>query len=203
MLARHVQCYLLLLARTVQQAQRAALPPLLVYISMEIPFTTAQRGHFISAVAAGYFFTQLPGGALADYVGTKNVITVAMLLSSVCCLMMPFAADSLGITGLWCVNAAMGAVQGPLFPVSTVFLSRWLPTKVEGQLDEKAWATSMLDIGISIGALVIVPVASTVAGSFWMATSILRRWPCRFALCGSVALVWRGRPAAVFIHLER
>lgn len=61
------------------------------------------------------------------------------------------------------MNAMMGAVQGPLFPVSTVFLSRWLPSKVDGQTDEKAWGTSLLDIGISVGAFVIVPLSSSIA----------------------------------------
>jgi sugar phosphate permease len=51
-----------------------------------------------------------------------------------------------------------------LFPTSSVFLSRWMPTStVKGQPDEKAWGTSMLDIGISIGSLLIIPVVTVLA----------------------------------------
>mmetsp|Transcript_39671 Transcript_39671/g.92083 ORF Transcript_39671/g.92083 Transcript_39671/m.92083 type:complete len:342 (+) Transcript_39671:82-1107(+) len=55
----------------------------------------------------------------------------------------------------------MGAVQGPLFPCSSVFLSRWMPNSTDGS-DEKAWGTSMLDIGISIGSLIIIPIANSL-----------------------------------------
>ena len=46
---------------------------------------------------------------MADAIGAKNVVTLAMGLSSVCCLAMPLCADGLGVPGLWCAIAAMGA----------------------------------------------------------------------------------------------
>eukprot|EP01062_Namystynia_karyoxenos_P025818 TRINITY_DN2022_c1_g1_i1.p1 TRINITY_DN2022_c1_g1~~TRINITY_DN2022_c1_g1_i1.p1 ORF type:complete len:461 (+),score=171.16 TRINITY_DN2022_c1_g1_i1:97-1479(+) len=163
MQARSVQCYLLLLARLFQQAMRNALAPLLVFMTREMPINTTQKGNLLSAVAAGYFLTQVPGGALADRVGAKNVITGAMALSALCCLLLPTAADYGGVPSMWLCIAAMGAVQGPLFPTSTVFLSRWLPRKTDEGPDEKAWGTSQLDIGISVGALLIVPIANILA----------------------------------------
>jgi len=57
----------------------------------------------------------------------------------------------------------MGAVQGPLFPCSSVFLARWMPKQGPDGSDEKAWGTSMLDIGISIGSLAIIPLANSLA----------------------------------------
>ena len=41
-----------------------------------------------------------------------------------------------------------GAAHGPLFPASVAYLSRWLPS------GERAWASNMLDSGISVGSLV-------------------------------------------------
>jgi sugar phosphate permease len=39
----------------------------------------------------------------------------------------------------------MGALQGPLFPASSTFLAKWTPP------DERTFASSALDTGISIG----------------------------------------------------
>eukprot|EP00933_Yihiella_yeosuensis_P050226 TRINITY_DN479_c6_g1_i1.p1 TRINITY_DN479_c6_g1~~TRINITY_DN479_c6_g1_i1.p1 ORF type:complete len:520 (+),score=81.57 TRINITY_DN479_c6_g1_i1:90-1649(+) len=162
-LARTVQCYLLLGTRMVQQSMRNALSPLLVFMSQELDISTSQKGVLLSAIAAGYFFTQVPGGALADKLGAKNVMSFALALSAMCCFAAPVVVDAYGAKGLWFVMASMGAVQGPLFPTSTVYLSKWMPKKVEGGTDEKAWGTSMLDVGISVGALLVIPLVNTLA----------------------------------------
>jgi len=163
MLARSIQCYLLLGTRLFQQSMRNVLGPLLVYMSKDLEIGIEQKGTILSAIAAGYFFTQVPGGALADRLGAKNVMTTALALSACCCLLVPWVVDRYGLGGLWVVIAIMGAVQGPLFPTSTVFLSRWMPAASKDGPDEKAWGTSMLDIGISVGSLVIIPIANTLA----------------------------------------
>lgn len=161
--ARSIQCYLLLGTRMVQQMMRNALSPLLVFMSRELEISTSQKGTLLSAIAVGYFFTQVPGGALADRLGAKNVTTFSLLLSSLCCFAAPIFVEQFGMSGLWLVMVVMGAVQGPLFPTSTVYLSKWMPRKVENGSDEKAWGTSMLDIGISVGSLLVIPLANTLA----------------------------------------
>ncbi|CAE7611502.1 PHT4 [Symbiodinium natans] len=145
---------------------RNALSPLLVFMAAELDLTTSQKGNLLSAIAAGYFFTQVPGGVLADWLGAKNVMTAALTLSALCCLLLPVVVDSLGLSGLWGVMAVMGAVQGPLFPTSTVYLSKWMPKAAPGGSDEKAWGTGMLDIGTSLGALLVIPAANSLAGTF-------------------------------------
>lgn len=164
MLARTVMCLLLLGTRMIQQSMRNVLGPLLVFMGGELTIGIAQKGTLLSAIAAGYFFTQVPGGALADRFGAKNVITGALVISAICCLAVPIAADHYGLDGMWAAIALMGAAQGPLFPASSVFLSRWMPKTKDGP-DEKAWGTSMLDIGISVGSLIIIPLANMLAES--------------------------------------
>lgn len=78
---------------------------------------------------------------------------------------IPTCMDLFGVPGLWVVMATMGAVQGPLFPTSTVFLSRWLPRKTATGGDEKAWGTSLLDIGVSVGTLLTIPAANVLAST--------------------------------------
>ena len=163
MKARSVQCFLLLAARLFQQFMRNILAPLIVYMDLG----DGSRGVLLSAVAAGYFFTQVPGGALADKIGAKNVVTMAILGSALCCLAIPYAYD-MGQNYMWWCLVAMGMIQGPLFPTSSVFLSQWMPP------EERAWAATMLDIGISIGALVSVPAGGYLGSSIgWQNTYIV------------------------------
>ena len=161
--ARTVMCYLLCGTRLFQQSMRNTLTNVLIYMSEDMEISTADKGSMLAAIATGYFFTQVPGGALADRLGSKNVMTLALALSAVCCILVPTAGDWFGLSGMWAVMVVMGAVQGPMFPTSSVFLSRWMPRPAPGEPDEKAWGTSMLDIGISIGSLLIIPAVTGLA----------------------------------------
>ena len=64
----------------------------------------------------------MPGGALADKLGAKNVMTATLLLSGLCCIAVPLLAGPFGLMGVWCAIALMGAFQGPMFPTSSVLL---------------------------------------------------------------------------------
>lgn len=146
---------------------RNTLINVLLYMGRDMEISTTQKGTMLAAIATGYFFTQIPGGALADRFGPKNVMTCALGLSAICCILVPTAGNAHGLNGIWLCMALMGAVQGPMFPTSSVFLSRWMPTAKpnSGQTDEKAWGTSMLDVGISIGSLLIIPTVTGLAES--------------------------------------
>jgi len=171
MLARTVQGLLLLGTRMFQQANRNLLGLVMVWMAKDLGFGVGERGTLLSAIAAGYFFTQIPGGALADKMGAKLVMTISLFLSGLMCALVPTVADQFGLSGVWLTIAFMGAVQGPLFPTSSVYLSRWMPGKGAPNGDEKAWGTSMLDIGISLGSLLIIPTANSLADAVgWRGT---------------------------------
>ena len=158
MLARSIQCYLLCFVRVFQQSNRNVLSNVLVLMTNELGLTISQKGTLLAMIPLGYFLTQVPGGALADRIGAKNVMLYALTFSSCCCLAVPTAHEKGGIYGLYGILVLMGAVQGPMFPTSSVYLARWMPKAKPGEPDEKAWGTSMLDVGISIGTLFIIPV---------------------------------------------
>jgi ACS family sodium-dependent inorganic phosphate cotransporter len=142
---------------------RNALAALIVFMSRDLSMDAGDKGRLLSAIAAGYLLTQVPGGAMADRFGAKMVISFALTISAFLCFLIPFAADSFGLTGVWCTIALMGAAQGPLFPTSTVYLSRWMPKQGKDGVDEKAWGTTMLDLGVTVGSMVVLPVANALA----------------------------------------
>mmetsp|Transcript_136448 Transcript_136448/g.308351 ORF Transcript_136448/g.308351 Transcript_136448/m.308351 type:complete len:434 (-) Transcript_136448:92-1393(-) len=149
--SRNVQYVLMMLARTLQQCHRQTLPPLCQAMAKDLGFGIAEKGSLMGAVAVGYLLTQIPGGLMADVLGAKPTITLA-IAGSTALMVATSAASSFEM--LWLCIAIMGGMQGPLFPTSSVYLSRWSPP------DERAKAASMLDVGVSVGSILIVPIAS-------------------------------------------
>jgi ACS family sodium-dependent inorganic phosphate cotransporter-like MFS transporter 5 len=76
----------------------------------------------------------------------------------------------------------MGAVQGPLFPTSNVILAQWMPKRSADGTDEKAWGTSMLDLGISMGSLLSIPFANFLAATLG--------WQNAYHIVGVIGLVF-------------
>jgi len=187
MYARTVQCLLLMASRVFQQSTRAMLPPLMVFMAPDLGLDTSAKGQLMTAYAVGYLITQVPGGALSDRLGSKSLIFWAMFLSGVSAAAMPLAAEKYGVPGFWVVRCLMGAVQGPLFPASFVHLSKWMPKATKDGTDEKAWGTQLLDIGISIGSLMIIPFCTNLA--------VAVGWRHSFHVIGAItcgyALLWQ------------
>jgi len=163
MLARSLMCYLLCGTRLFQQAMRNTLTNVIVLIAAESPIDVGTKGTMLAMIPLGYLITQIPGGALADRLGVKTVMTATLSLSALCCMLMPAMYDTFGMSGMLVTLVTMGLVQGPLFPTSSVFLSKWMPQPEPGKPDEKAWGTAMLDIGISVGTLAIIPAVTFIS----------------------------------------
>jgi sugar phosphate permease len=86
----------------------------------------------------------------------------------------PEAGAFSGLDGLWYATVLLGMAQGPLFPTSIAYLSKWLPAS------ERSWASTMLDSGITIGSLVALPVSGWIASMFG--------WRSVFRLYGAMTL---------------
>ena len=62
---------------------RLSWPPVIPLASQELGLTAAQSGGFMSAFFFGYLLTQLPGGIVADRLGTRKVLLVSLALMGV------------------------------------------------------------------------------------------------------------------------
>lgn len=176
---RWKMCYLLFGCRLVCQANRILLGALLPEIRKDVSFSDAQAGQLLSAFASGYMLTQILGGALADKLGGKWILQLAISAVSLGSLTAPFAIG----TGFWpgyCTYFLMGLMEGPSFPTSGSMLSKWIPAK------ERSRAASLADTGGSIGGLLALGGGSVLSSFFgWRATFFL------YGLVSSVfCLVW-------------
>ena len=158
MQARHVQVGLLFGCRLVQTMMRLALGPSIIYVceDEDMACTATTRASLLSAFSLGYVWTQVAGGALADVIGPSNVILLAMILAALCTFASG-AAPTVGV--LWLAQVITGAAQGPLFPTSVSYMSRWLPPQ------ERALGATLLDAGTTAGSLVALPFSGRLAAA--------------------------------------
>lgn len=74
---------------------RLCWPPVIPMASSELGLTATQAGGFMSAFFLGYLLTQLPGGILADKLGTRKVLVVSLFLMGV------FTLSTAWVSGYW------------------------------------------------------------------------------------------------------
>ena len=184
MQARHVQLGLLFGCRLVQTMMRLALGPIVVYVCEDeaMECTASTRASLLSAFSLGYILTQVAGGALADVIGPSNVILLAMILAALCTFASGAAPT---VEMLWLAQVITGIAQGPLFPTSVSYLSRWLPSQ------ERAIGATLLDAGTTAGSLVALPFSGRLAAALgWRWT--LHAWGVATLV---FAVVWRALSA--------
>ena len=167
MKARNVQCYLLLGSRVFCQALRTSIGPLVPAMAVDLQgFDTSSKAQLLGAFSLGYMVTQIPGGEIADRLGGKPVIFFGILLSALAALAAP-TMSALGMSYLSCCFVVMGAAQGPLFPVFSVMLNRWVPRS------ERSWASAITDSGSSMGQFLSILLAPMCAARFgWRAVYV-------------------------------
>ncbi len=74
---------------------RLSWPPVMPMASRELGLTAAQAGGFMSAFFLGYLLTQLPGGMLADRLGTRKVLLGSLFFMGI------FTIGMAWIPGYW------------------------------------------------------------------------------------------------------
>lgn len=70
---------------------RLSWPPVIPLAARELELTAAQAGGFMSAFFLGYLITQLPGGMLADRLGTRKVLLASLLFMGIFTLSLAWA----------------------------------------------------------------------------------------------------------------
>jgi len=155
-------------ARMTVQTNRIILGPMMPFIVADLGFDKVETGHIMSAFATGYAFTQIPGGNVADRIGSRLPLTLALLAVSIGSVLAPLVTDAFGKQGLWMTYFLMGLLEGPSYPSIGAMLGKWFPT------EEKATANSLTGTGGSIGGLVAIGIGPILAERIgWRLTLVL------------------------------
>jgi len=142
--ARSIQVYLLAGVRLVCQMNRLGIGGLLPLAAAELGLSTAQKASLLSAFPFGYLLTQIAGGAAADRLGGKCIISLVLLSTAASSIVFSCLSS---FAAMWAVLFVMGFLQGPCFPASGVLVARWVPGH------ERSRVTATLEVGNPSGAV--------------------------------------------------
>jgi sugar phosphate permease len=176
-------------------------------IKKDLSLSDEQVGLMLSAFFWTYALAQVPAGWLSDRFGSRNILTLYILLWSLCTGLMGLATT---FAVLLIFRFGCGLAQAGAYPTSGGVLSRWVPVSARGL------ASGIVSTGGRIGGF-IAPVLTAylmigggwrpvlllyglvgvvVAGLFWL---VVRDSPRRHPSCndGERALIEGGRPVQV------
>jgi len=165
----------LALAATVAYLSRVSLATANTTIQREFGYSPEVMGQVLAAFSAGYFWFQIPGGALGSRWGARLVLPLLCAWWSACAV---WTALAQGFAGLWTSRMVSGVAQAGLVPVSAGALTQWFPASERG-VASSAIATCMTAgavIATSLTALLMpwigwrwVFVAYAAVGFLWSA----------------------------------
>jgi ACS family glucarate transporter-like MFS transporter len=162
----------------------------------ELGMSQVQLGIVLAAFAWGYAIFQFPGGVFGDRIGGRKALTLmlvawgAVTLATAAIPSTALAGTTVTVAVLAVLRFGMGAVQAPLYPVTSGgTTSAWFPVS--------GWAlpNGLTNAGLTLGSAATGPLIA------WLMTTV--GWRLSFVVTAPFALllaaVWwwyaRDRPA--------
>ncbi|MGH9430188.1 MAG: MFS transporter [Terriglobia bacterium] len=143
-------------------------------IASEYHLTNVHLGYVFSSFLIGYAIFQTPGGRLADRLGPRRVLALAVIWWGVFTALT--ASVPLGLAGALgffiSVRFLLGAGEAIMYPASNQFVANWIPT------EERGIANGLIFAGVGAGAGVTPPLVTWIMlhygwrSSFWISAAI-------------------------------
>lgn len=170
---RWVVVALLFIITVLNYVDRDSLSFAISLIAHEFHLDKTDMGLVLGIFGVGYIISTLASGLIVDRIGSRVVLTVAVLFWSVAMFGTGLAPTILIV---YISRVLLGVAEGPNFPGMTRALADWLPVKERGRAF--AFALAAVPLGLMIGG----PVLSALIehGS----------WRIMFIILGFASLLW-------------
>ncbi|WP_221586345.1 MFS transporter [Microbacterium sp. G2-8] len=161
------------LGLTIAYLDRAALSVALPFMSEEFHVSPAVQGVLLSSFFWTYALFQLPSGWLLDKFGPRVIYPIAVGWWSI---WTALTAVATGVTSVIVFRLGLGIGEAPVQPANVKVVSKWFPRR------ERAFASSLFDMGQQIGSALSIPVVTAIA--------VFAGWRWAFVVIGAVGLLW-------------
>ncbi|MEP6644889.1 MAG: MFS transporter [Acidobacteriaceae bacterium] len=126
----------------------------------ELHLSKIQIGQIFSSFLIGYAIFQIPGGMLADRVGTRIMLAISAALWGVFTIFTGMVPSSLSATAggiflvLWLARFLLGSAEATTYPVGALAVHNWF------RPPGRAYANSWMFAGTSLAAAFATPFVS-------------------------------------------
>jgi ACS family glucarate transporter-like MFS transporter len=145
-------------------------------LATDYGLSNQQLGFVFSAFLIGYALFQTPGGWLADKIGSRRVLTAAVLwwgvFTALVAVLKSTAAHALFF--FIAIRFLLGAGEAIIYPASNQFVTRWIPTHQRGI------ANGWIFAGVGAGAGISPPLITWVMVHYG--------WRSSFYICAAIGL---------------
>lgn len=148
---------LLLVATILNYVDRTNLGIAAPFLSKELGLDKVQMGQIFAAFGLTYAIALVPGGIVADILGSRIAYAFALITWSFATLTQGFAN---GFNMLFGSRLAVGACESPAFPSNARAVTMWFPTR------ERGFATSVYITGQYIGTPLFAGLLLWLANDF-------------------------------------
>ena len=118
-------------------------------------WTPSQQGLLKSALFIGYVILQVSGGSLSERFGTKIVLGISALSSSLLTLATPIASN-LNYWAIFAIRFLIGLSLSVTYPAIPPLIQKWVPEQ------EKSMWLSCVIVGGSFGTVVAFPLCGFI-----------------------------------------
>lgn len=146
-------------------------------LAAEFHLNNVQLGSIFSAFLAGYALFQTPGGRLADKLGARKVLALAVVwwgIFSALIVVVPTGFHS-ALIAFMALRFTLGAGEAVMYPASNQFVSRWIPSS------ERGLANGLIFAGVGVGATFTSPLVTFIMLQYG--------WRIPFLVCTVLGLV--------------
>ena len=161
------------LGLTIAYLDRAALSVALPFMAEEFEIGPAVQGLLLSSFFWTYALFQIPSGWLLDKFGPRVIYPIAVGWWSI---WTALTALSTGVASTIVFRLGLGIGEAPVQPANVKVVSSWFPRR------ERAFASSLFDMGQQIGTALSIPIVTALA--------VFAGWRFAFLLIGAIGALW-------------
>jgi sugar phosphate permease len=138
-------CFLLFAIFMMSYVDRSLMPLAIPFIAREFQISPVVAGAVLSAFFAGYALMQIPGGLVADRIGSRKTVTIGITAWS---LFSALTGTAGNLSQMIWIRICFGLCEGVFPPAALKALAVWFPR------DERTRASAVLLSSNTIGPMV-------------------------------------------------
>lgn len=132
------------------------------------------QGLILGSFFYGYVVLQVPSGRIAEVLGGKWIVAIAILGSGVINLLTPFITGSIPL--LTTSRVILGLIQGGVYPACFSLVVNWMPP------DRRSLGFGLVNVGGNLGSVFACAITGFLSQNYG--------WPYSFFVIGSMAVSW-------------